>query len=89
MGESWRLAVGTLTTLPVRPVDRVDVRTTRGAMLLAPLAVLPLGALVVLVLVAGSAARLPPLAVAFVRSGCWPRAPGRCIGTVSPTPSTA
>lgn len=69
MGESWRLAVGTLTALPVGPVTAVDRRTARGAMLLAPVAVLPLGLLVTLVLVLGAAVDLPALAVAFVSVG--------------------
>ena len=69
MGESWRLAVGTLTALPVRAVGGVDRRTARGAMLLAPLAALPLGALVALVLAVGEALELAPLAVGFLAVG--------------------
>jgi len=38
---AWRLAVGTLTVLPTGALT-VDRRTARGAMLVAPLAVLPL-----------------------------------------------
>ncbi|RLV50422.1 adenosylcobinamide-GDP ribazoletransferase [Nocardioides mangrovicus] len=49
MLDAWRLAVGTLTALPVRPPASVDRRTARGAMLLAPVAVLPLGVAVWLV----------------------------------------
>ena len=42
-GSAWRLAVGTVTILPVRP-PAVIARTVAGrAMVLAPLAVLPLG----------------------------------------------
>ena len=45
-GDAARLAVGTLTVLPVRPPRGVD-RTTAGlAMALAPLAVLPVAAVV-------------------------------------------
>lgn len=40
--SGWRLAVGTLTVLPVRPPDVIDRATAGRAMLLAPLAVLPL-----------------------------------------------
>lgn len=40
-----RLAVGTLTVLPTGPIDRVDRPVARWAMLLAPLAVLPLAVL--------------------------------------------
>lgn len=39
--QSVRLAVGTLTVLPVGPVDRVSAPVARAAMILAPLAVLP------------------------------------------------
>ncbi|GAA1774620.1 adenosylcobinamide-GDP ribazoletransferase [Nocardioides hankookensis] len=69
MGDAWRLAVGTLTALPVAPPRQVTRDTARGAMLLAPLAVLPLGALVAAVLWLGGLADLPPLAVAFVAVG--------------------
>lgn len=41
--DAWRLAVGTFTALPVTPPARVERAEARGAMLLAPLAVLPLG----------------------------------------------
>lgn len=41
--DSWRLAVGTLTVIPVRPPTVVDRRVACGAMLLAPLAAVPLG----------------------------------------------
>jgi adenosylcobinamide-GDP ribazoletransferase len=43
MGDGLRLAVGTLTALPVRPPAQVDQRTARTAVLLAPPATLPLG----------------------------------------------
>ncbi|MEZ5159525.1 MAG: hypothetical protein R2709_01430 [Marmoricola sp.] len=39
--DAWRLAVGTLTAVPVRPPMTVDRRRAGLAMLLAPLAVLP------------------------------------------------
>lgn len=61
MPDSWRLAVGTLTVLRVPAPRSVDRRTAGAAMLIAPLAVLPLGAGVALVLLAGRAAHLPPL----------------------------
>ncbi|HEY5788585.1 MAG TPA: adenosylcobinamide-GDP ribazoletransferase [Microlunatus sp.] len=41
-GSAWRLAVGTLTVLPVRPPDVVDRTVAGRAMALASLAVLPL-----------------------------------------------
>ncbi|GAW50481.1 MULTISPECIES: adenosylcobinamide-GDP ribazoletransferase [unclassified Nocardioides] len=69
MADALRLAVGTLTAVPVRAPTRMDRGTTRGAILLAPLAVLPLGALVAAVVWAGGAVDLPPLAVAFVAIG--------------------
>ena len=40
--SAWRLAVGTLTVIPVRPPDVVDRTVAGRAMALAPLAVLPL-----------------------------------------------
>lgn len=69
MTEGWRLSVGTLTALPVRGPATVDRATARAAMLLAPLAVLPLGILVGVLLWIGGQARLPPLAVAVVAVG--------------------
>lgn len=39
--DSVRLSVGTLTVLPVGPVGRLDARVAGTAMLVAPLAVLP------------------------------------------------
>ena len=69
MRDAWRLAVGTLTALPVRPPEHVDRATARGAMLLAPVASLPLGLVVVLVLAAGQAVELPPLAVGLLAVG--------------------
>jgi adenosylcobinamide-GDP ribazoletransferase len=69
VADALRLAVGTLTAVPVRAPTRVDRATARGAMLLAPLAVLPLGVLVAAIVWAGGALDLPPLAVAFVAVG--------------------
>ncbi|MBI2242493.1 MAG: adenosylcobinamide-GDP ribazoletransferase [Nocardioides sp.] len=69
MRDAWRFAVGTLTALPVRPPTRVDRDTARRAMLLAPLAALPLGLLVAAVLAAGRAVELPPLAVGLLAVG--------------------
>lgn len=67
--DGWRLAVGTLTALRVAAPGRVDRSTARAAMLLAPLAVVPLGLLVGLVVAAGGLTDLPPLAVALVALG--------------------
>ena len=66
VGRSLRLAVGTLTAVRVPAVPRVTPGVATGALLLAPLAVLPLGAAVGLLLWAGSRTTLPPLAVAVV-----------------------
>lgn len=69
MTDAWRLAVGTLTALPVGPPRTVDGRTARGAMLLAPIAVLPLGIVLAVLVGVGGATDLPPLAVAVVALG--------------------
>jgi adenosylcobinamide-GDP ribazoletransferase len=69
VGDAWRLAVGTLTALPVGPPTQVTRSTARAAMLLAPLAVLPLGTMVAVLLWLGGVVGLPPLAVAFVAVG--------------------
>lgn len=68
-GTSWRLAVGTLTALPVGEVGEVDRSAARRAMVLAPLAVLPLGVLVAVVLAAGQVLDLPRLATGFLAVG--------------------
>jgi adenosylcobinamide-GDP ribazoletransferase len=67
--DGWRLATGTLTALPVRPPAIVDRRTARAAMLLAPLAVLPLGVMVAVLVGLGGLVPLPHLAVAAVAVG--------------------
>lgn len=69
MPDAWRLAVGTLTAIPVRPPRRVDRRTSGAAMLLAPVAVLPLGLLVAALTGLGQAAGLAALPVAFLVVG--------------------
>lgn len=65
VGRSLRLSIGMLTALRVPAVLKVSPGVATGAMLLAPLAVLPLGALVGLVVWAGGRLDLPALAVAF------------------------
>jgi len=67
--DAWRLAAGTLTALRIGPPRAVDRRRAGVAMLLAPLAVLPLGAAVVVVAAGGDALGLPPLLVALVALG--------------------
>jgi adenosylcobinamide-GDP ribazoletransferase len=67
--DAWRLSVGTLTAIPVPPPADIARATSGTAMLLAPLAVLPLGVLVGLSTWAGHAAQVPPLALGFVTVG--------------------
>ncbi|WP_232679252.1 adenosylcobinamide-GDP ribazoletransferase [Nocardioides sp. R-C-SC26] len=67
--DAWRLAAGTLTVLPVGAPRSVTPSTARGAILLAPLAVLPLGIAVATVLWAGGALDLAPLAVGLIAVG--------------------
>lgn len=69
VGRSARLALGMLTAVPVPAVVRVTPDVATGALLLAPLAVVPLGAAVGLVLWAGGAVAVPPLAVAVLALG--------------------
>lgn len=64
-----RLALGTLTMVPVGEVDTTDRRVGRWAMLLAPLAALPVGVAVGLVAWLGDLARLPHLAVGLLVVG--------------------
>ena len=69
MRDAWRLAVGTLTAIPVRPPASVDARTAGRAMLLAPLAVVPLGVLVGVVGWVGLQLELNPLATGLLAVG--------------------
>ncbi|RYJ06942.1 MAG: adenosylcobinamide-GDP ribazoletransferase, partial [Actinomycetales bacterium] len=64
--DAWRLSVGTLTALPVAPPTTVDRRVGALAMLLAPLAVLPLGVVAGALVWAGLELGLAPFAVAVV-----------------------
>lgn len=66
MRDAWRLAVGTLTVVPVRSPAAVDRTAARGSALLAPLAVLPLGVGVTLVGAAGTTLGSPPLVVGLL-----------------------
>ena len=56
------MAVGTLTVLRLPPPRRVDPQVAGRAMLLAPLAVLPLGAAVTGLLLVTAETGVPPLA---------------------------
>lgn len=69
VGRSLRLSIGMLTAVPVPSVLRVTPGVATGALLLAPLAVVPLGAVVGLILWAGAQTEVPPLAVAVVALG--------------------
>lgn len=69
MLDAWRLALGTLTAIPVRPPRAVDRRTAGAAMLLAPLAVVPLALAVAFILWAGRELELAPLAVSILAVG--------------------
>lgn len=65
LGAALRLAVGTLTVLPTGAVT-VDRATARGAMLLAPVAVVPLALAAALVTGVGAALALPATAVGLL-----------------------
>lgn len=69
MPDAWRLAVGTLTVVRVGAPGSVTATTAGRAMLLAPLAVLPLGVVVAAVVGLGGLTDIPPLAVALVALG--------------------
>ncbi|WP_375000726.1 adenosylcobinamide-GDP ribazoletransferase [Aeromicrobium sp. CTD01-1L150] len=69
MIDSWRFAVGTLTAIPVKPPRRGGRAVSGPAMVLAPLAVVPLGLLVALVCLAGRELGLAPLGVAAAAVG--------------------
>jgi adenosylcobinamide-GDP ribazoletransferase len=63
------MAVGTLTALPVPPPRTIDRRVAGGAMLLAPVAAVPLAALAGLIMYGGDAIGLPALASAGLAIG--------------------
>jgi adenosylcobinamide-GDP ribazoletransferase len=67
--DAWRLAVGTLTSVPVRPPRLVDRRRAGLAMVLAPLAALPLGLAALAIVAGGDALGLPTLVVALLAVG--------------------
>ena len=67
--DAWRLSVGTLTAVPIGPPRRVDRDTAGLAMVLAPLAVVPLGLVVGLTLWGGRELGLTPLALGLVAVG--------------------
>ncbi len=64
--DAWLLATGTLTAVRVPPPGRVDRSVAGLAMVLAPLAVLPLAVAAALVVAVGDRIDLPPPATAYV-----------------------
>jgi adenosylcobinamide-GDP ribazoletransferase len=62
--DGARLALGTLTVLPVRPPSRVDRSVGGLAMMFAPIAVLPVAVAAVATAWAGDQFALPPLVAA-------------------------
>lgn len=69
MLDALRLSVGTLTIVPSGTIGEIDRRTGARAMIMAPLAVVPLAAVVGLIGWLGQFAGLPSLAVGFVAVG--------------------
>jgi adenosylcobinamide-GDP ribazoletransferase len=67
--DAWRLALGTLTAVPVSPPRTVDRRRAGTAMVLAPLATLPLGITVAIVALSGHWLHLPALVTAMLAIG--------------------
>lgn len=67
--DAVRLSVGTLTVLPVTPPRSVTPRVAGAAMVLAPLAVLPLAVAVGVVLGVAQVVAAPPLLAALVAVG--------------------
>lgn len=69
MLDPLRMAVGTLTAIPVPAPRTIDARVARRAMLLAPIAVTPLAALACLIVAAGQLLGLFPLVTAVLAVG--------------------
>jgi adenosylcobinamide-GDP ribazoletransferase len=69
MLDALRLSVGTLTIVPSGAISEIDRRTAARAMIIAPLAVLPLAAVVALVGWLARMAGLPSLAVGLLVVG--------------------
>jgi adenosylcobinamide-GDP ribazoletransferase len=67
--DAWRLALGTLTAVPVTPPATVDRQRARVAMVVAPLATIPLALGLVVVAGIGAWVDLPPLVVALLALG--------------------
>lgn len=69
LASGLRLAVGTLTVVPVGTIPEPTHGHARWAMVLAPLAALPLAAGVAAVVAGGRLAQLPPLVTAALAVG--------------------
>ncbi|MGH3340646.1 MAG: adenosylcobinamide-GDP ribazoletransferase, partial [Propionibacteriaceae bacterium] len=69
MLDALRLSVGTLTIVPSGAISEIDRRTAARAMIIAPLAVLPLAAVVALLGWLARTAGLPSLAVGLLVVG--------------------
>ncbi|MBC7278665.1 adenosylcobinamide-GDP ribazoletransferase [Nocardioides sp.] len=67
--DAWRLAVGTLTAMPVPPPEHVDRRRAGVAMVLAPLAALPLALGAAAIALLGQLAGLSHLVTALLAIG--------------------
>ena len=67
--DGIRLAVGTLTTVPIPAPRKIDRRVAGAAMTLGPFAALPLAAVAGLIVAGGVALGLPALAVAALALG--------------------
>ncbi|WP_329065464.1 adenosylcobinamide-GDP ribazoletransferase [Amycolatopsis sp. NBC_01480] len=68
-GDAVRLAVGTLTTVPVPAPRVIDPRVAGTAMVLGPLAAVPLAVVAGVIVAVGDALGLPALAVAALALG--------------------
>ncbi|WP_237565343.1 adenosylcobinamide-GDP ribazoletransferase [Ornithinimicrobium cavernae] len=64
--DGWRLALGTLTRIPVRPPEVVDRSVAGVAMLAAPLTAVPVAVGVAVLVWWGREGHLPPLAVGLL-----------------------
>ncbi len=69
LAAGLRLAAGTLTVIPVGDIGAPDRRVGRAAMLLAPVAALPLGLLAAAIVAAGRAIGLAPFVTAGLTLG--------------------
>lgn len=70
MLDALRLSVGTLTIVPSGAIPEIDRRTAARAMIIAPLAVVPLASVSAAVGWTAHFAGLPPLAVGLLVVGC-------------------